>query len=63
MPPKRQTNDTLSNNEKELIGVAVRLDAALRYRLKNKDSVNQAWYVGCIGEELVCIPFLFCWIR
>ncbi|KAH9035585.1 hypothetical protein EDB84DRAFT_1437879 [Lactarius hengduanensis] len=53
MPPHRRTFvDILTEDEKELMDIAVRLVSALRYREKNIDTVDEAWYRECIRDEL-----------
>jgi hypothetical protein len=53
MPPKRQIIDSLTEDEKTIMAVAVRLDSALRYREEHMGAVNAQWYMKCIREELV----------
>jgi hypothetical protein len=58
MPPKRRTTaDRLSQDEQELLEIAVRLNEAVNYREINKGEVDELWYVQCIENELVRIPF------
>ncbi|KAH9009272.1 hypothetical protein EDB84DRAFT_1446364 [Lactarius hengduanensis] len=53
MPPHRRTFvDILTDDEKVLMDIAVRLVSALRYREKNLDTVEDAWYRKCISDEL-----------
>ena len=54
MPPQRRTFvDVLTEDEKVLMEIAVRLVCALQYREKNLNSVEDAWYRKCITDELV----------
>jgi len=54
MGPKRQTiTDRLTEDEKGLLTIAVRLDSALQYREQHIGAVDDEWYNKCIGEELV----------
>ncbi|KAH9035916.1 hypothetical protein EDB85DRAFT_1889090 [Lactarius pseudohatsudake] len=53
MPPHRRTFvDILTDDEKVLMDIAVRLVSALQYREKNLDTVEDAWYGKCISDEL-----------
>ena len=53
MAPKHQTVDPLTEDEKALMIIAIRLyDALHRYEEVN-GKVNVAWYLECIGNELV----------
>jgi hypothetical protein len=55
MPPKRlkTASDPLSDDEKEVLAVAVRLDSAIRYWQENRGAVNEKWYTHCLDDELV----------
>jgi hypothetical protein len=50
---------TLSNAERTLIDIAVRLDSAVRYWEEHKGEVSEAWLGQGIEEELVCILFSY----
>ena len=59
MPAKRRTNDKLTDAEKELLDIAVRLYTAMQYLEANGDKVKGEWYVEAIGEELVRAPLSY----
>ncbi len=64
MGPKRPTiTDRLTEDEKELLEIAVRLDSALQYREEHIGLVDDGWYKKCIEDELVCIPLSVCCCR
>lgn len=53
MAPKRLVEDELSKDEKQLLVIATRLDAGLRYRDKGKGEVIVERFKECIKEEMV----------
>ncbi|KAI9434982.1 hypothetical protein H4582DRAFT_2059863 [Lactarius indigo] len=53
MPPQRRSLvDLLTNDEKVVMGSAVRMFCALRYRERNGGAADDAWYSKCIDSEL-----------
>lgn len=57
MPPQRQIiTDQLTEDEKELLAIAVRLHSALLYREEHPGVVNMEYYCKCLNEELVRHP-------
>ncbi|KAH8982116.1 hypothetical protein EDB86DRAFT_2834518 [Lactarius hatsudake] len=60
MPPTRRTFvDKLTDDEKALMDIAIRLVTALRYRETNLDTVEDIWYRKCISDELDDIDKVF----
>jgi hypothetical protein len=55
MPPKR-IKDTLSDAEKTVLDIAIRLYYGVKYTKEHKGLVPVAWLVQCIEEELVRSP-------
>jgi hypothetical protein len=56
MPQKRTAKDTLTDPEKELLEIAVRLYSGVQYNEEHPGEVPEAWLMQGIEEELVRIP-------
>jgi hypothetical protein len=59
MPPKRPIKDRLSDAEWKLLGIAARMDAAMRYLEEHPDELTEGWLVQGIEDELVCDLFSY----
>ncbi|KAH9162547.1 hypothetical protein EDB89DRAFT_1913189 [Lactarius sanguifluus] len=60
MPPRHRTVvDKLTEDEKELMEIAIRLVSLLRYWEKNLDTVEELWYRKCITDELEDVDKIF----
>lgn len=56
VPPRRPVApiaDSLTEDEKALMLVAVRLDSALRRRDKEPGTIVISWFMSCIQDEMV----------
>jgi hypothetical protein len=62
MPPKQTTKDKLSDVEKTLLDIAVRLYSAVKYHEEHKGEVSEGWLVQGIEEELVRVLY-YTWLR
>ncbi|KAH9043471.1 hypothetical protein EDB83DRAFT_2317962, partial [Lactarius deliciosus] len=52
---RRTQEDLLTEDEKVVMGSAIRVFCGLRYREKNLDTADNEWYEKCIGDELLRI--------